>query len=136
MLSNTAVDLSDITPSNHEEAGSRMMLHLRHAVMHGHKKAFLWTIVSDVIVLSVHFFTTFRNLWLTELWVRFGSGNTYAGIPVHEVSLQLVTDRCKVLPFFYTFAGCDVTSIMLHIGKKSEWNAWMNFPEVTETILS
>ncbi len=58
MLSNDkAVDLSDITPSDHEEADSRMMLHLGHAVVDGQKKAFLQTVDSDA-VLAVHLFTT------------------------------------------------------------------------------
>ena len=39
MLSNDkAVDLSDITPSDHEEADSWMLLHLGHAVVDGQKK--------------------------------------------------------------------------------------------------
>jgi len=64
VLSNKAVDLSDITPSDHEEADSRMMLHLHHAVMDGHQKAFLHTVDSDIIVLSVHLFATFQSLSL------------------------------------------------------------------------
>ena len=136
VLSNKVVDLSGITPSDHEEADTRMMLHLHHAVMDGHKKAFLRTVDSDVVVLSVHLFTTFKNLGLTELWIGFGTGKAYTDIPVHEISLQLGPDKCKALPFFHAFTGCDVTSSMLGIGKKSGWNAWMNFPKVTETMLS
>ncbi|MES9879344.1 MAG: hypothetical protein ABW185_00490 [Sedimenticola sp.] len=136
VLSNKAVDLSDITPSDHEEADTRMMLHLRHAVMDGHRKAFLRTVDSDVIVLSVHLFTTFKTLGLTELWVGFGSGKAYTDIPIHEVSLQLGPAKCKALPFFHAFTGCDVTSSMLGIGKKTGWNAWMNFPNVTETMIT
>ena len=37
VLSNKTVDLSDITSSDHAVADSRMMLHLRHAVIDGHK---------------------------------------------------------------------------------------------------
>ena len=136
VLSNKSVDLSDITPTDHEEADTRMMLHLHHAVMSGHKKAFLRTVDSDIVILSVHFFTAFQDLGLTELWIGFGSGKTYTDIPIHEVSLQLGPNNCKALPFFHAFTGCDTTSSMLGIGKKSAWNAWMNFPEVTETMVT
>ena len=136
VLSNKATDLSDITPSDHEEADSRMILHLRHAVMDGHKKVFLRTVDSDVVVLSVHHFATLQNLGLTELWIGFGSGKAYTDIPIHEISLQLGNDKCIALPFFHAFTGCDVTSSMLGIGKKSGWNAWMNFPKVTETMIN
>jgi hypothetical protein len=136
VLSNKAINLSDITPSDHEEADSCMMLHLHHAVMDGHKKAFIRTVDSDVVILSIHFFTTFQNLGLIELWVGFGSGKTYTDIPIHEVALKLGPDKCKALPFFHAFTGCDLTSSMLGIGKKSGWNAWMSFPQVTETMNS
>ena len=136
VVSNRSIDLSDISPSDHEEADSRMMLHLHHAVMDGHRKAFLRTVDSDVVVLSVHLFPTLQSLGLLELWIGFGSGKAYIDIPIHEVSLQLGPDKCKALPFFAAFTGCDVTSSMLGIGKKTGWNAWMNFPEVTDTMIS
>ena len=41
-----------------------MMLHLCHTVMDGHQKAFLCRVDSDVIVLSVPLFVTFRSLGL------------------------------------------------------------------------
>ncbi len=124
-----SVNLSDISPSDHEEADTCMMLHMCHTVMGGHMKAFLWTVDSDVILLAVHLFTTLKNLGPAELWICFRSGKTYTDFPVHEVSLQLGT-------LYHAFTGCDVTSSMLGIGKKSGLNAWMDFPEVTDTMLS
>jgi len=119
VLSNKAVEVSK-TPSDHEQADSRMMLRLHHAVVDGHNKAFPRTVVSDVIVLAVHFFKTFQNLGITELWIGFGSGKACTIIPVHEVSMQVGPDKCKALPFFHAFTGCDVTSSMLNIGRRSQ----------------
>ena len=72
---------------------------------------------------------------LKELWVGFGSGKSYKDIPIHEVSLQLGDSICKTLPFIHAFTGCDLTSSMQGIGKKTAWNAWQNFLDVTESMI-
>ncbi len=38
--------------------------------------------------------------------------------------------RCQALPFFHAFTGSYVV-FMMGIGKKTAWNAWVNFPEAT-----
>jgi hypothetical protein len=58
VLSNKSIDLSHISPADHEEAD--MMLHLNDAIMDVHEKAFLWPVDSDVVVLCVHFSQFFK----------------------------------------------------------------------------
>ena len=41
------------TPCNHEEADSRMMLHVAHAARHGNQRILVCTVDTDVVVLSV-----------------------------------------------------------------------------------
>jgi len=66
ILSSKPTDLSDLSPCRQEEADTRMMLHLHHAADHGHTKAYLRTVGSDVVLLATHFF---HNLGLLELWI-------------------------------------------------------------------
>ena len=131
VLSNKPTDLSDLSPCQQEEADTRMMLHLRHAADQGHTKAYLRTVDSDVVVLATHFS---HVLGLSELWIGFGSGKKYKDIPIHHISEMLGLQRCQALPFFHAFTGCDVVSSMMGIGKKTAWNAWVNFPEATTTF--
>ena len=113
------------------------MLHPQHdAVMAGHKVAFVRTVDSDVVVLSIHHYPAFNNLGLTYLWIGFGCGKNYRDIPVHEVSAQLRPNRCLAIPFFHASTGSDLTSSMFGIGKKTAWNAWLHCPEVTETMVT
>ncbi|KAL8625683.1 hypothetical protein ACOMHN_043958 [Nucella lapillus] len=56
VLTNMEIDTSTLCPCSHEEADTRMMLHLRHAADEGHTKAFLRTVDSDVAVLAVSLF--------------------------------------------------------------------------------
>ena len=112
-----------------------MMLHLQDAVLNRHEKAFVRTVDSDVVVICIHLFAVLQDMGLKELWVGFGSGKSYKDIPIHEVSLQLGDSICKALPFFHAFTGCDLTSSMQGIGKKTAWNAWQNFLDVTESMI-
>ena len=75
VLSNKVNVISNITPSDHEEADSHMLLHLHHADADGHMKAFLHAVNSDIVVLSVYFFMLQCILEVEKL----------IGIPVHEV---------------------------------------------------
>ena len=73
VLSNRPTDVSAFSPC-HQEADTRMMLHLCHAVEQGHTKASLRTVNMDVVVLAIHHF---HQLKLSELWTGFGSGKTF-----------------------------------------------------------
>ena len=132
VLTNRPTDVAGLSPCRQEEADTRMMLHLCHAAEQGHRKAYLRTVDTDVVVLAIYHF---HQLNLTELWIGFGSGKTFREIPIHSVSQQLGPQRSQALLFFYSYTGCDVTSSMFGIGKKTAWNAWSTFPEVTDTFI-
>ena len=106
---------------------------LCHAAEQSHTKAYLGTVNMDVVVLAIHHF---HQLKLSELWIGFGSGKTFRDIPIHHVSRELGPQRCQALLFFHSFTGCDVTSAMFGVGKKTAWNAWATFLEVTNTFIA
>ena len=45
--------------------------------------------------------------------------------------------KCKSmsLPIFHCFTGCNTTSAFLEKGKKSAWEAWNLYPEVTQAFV-
>ena len=125
------VNLKNVSPCNQEEADGRIFLHLADASHQGHSKAMVRTVDSDVIVIGI---SKFEHLGLQELWIDFGTGKAHRYIPVHTICQNLGPDRCCALPLFHSFTGCDTTSSFLGIGKKTAWNAWKKFPELTETL--
>lgn len=133
VLSNKPTDLSSVSPCKQEEADTRMILHLRHAAEQGHKKAYLRTVDSDVVILAV---SLFHDLGLSEVWVGFGTGKTYKDIPVHHIAQQLGPRSCQALAFFHAFTGCDCVSAFHRIGKKTAWNAWSTLPAITDTFIA
>ena len=64
VITNKAVRISDICPSNHEEADTRMILHAANASENGMRKVILRTVDTDVVVIALGMFS---SLNLTEL---------------------------------------------------------------------
>ena len=45
-------------------------------------------------------------------------------------------EKASALPFFHAFNGCDTTSAFCGIGKKTAWDVWEIFPQVTTVFSS
>jgi hypothetical protein len=133
VLANRDCDLTTLQPCNHSEADTRILLHLAHAVQQGHTTAYVRTVDSDVVVLTVRFFDT---LGLSELWVGFGTGKKYCDIPVHVLHSNLGPSKSLALPLFHSLTGCDTTSQFLGCGKKTAWAAWTSLPDLTDTLVA
>ena len=127
----TSIDITDITPSDHEEADSRIYLHCLHASNIGLKNIMIVTVDSDVVVLAVHLFV---KLNLEYLWVKFGVGKHIKFIAVHEIVSALTPQYCSGILFFHAFTGCDTVSSFENHGKKSAWMTWKRFPQISETF--
>ena len=92
------------------------------------KKVSIRTVDTDVIVLAV---SQFQHLQLAELWIEFGVGKHYRFIPAHLISDSLGPEKAKALPFFHAITGCDTTSAFAGIGKRTAWDVWNAFPQIT-----
>ena len=65
VLTNRNFDVSGLQPCNQAEADTQIVpLHLANAAVHGHSKAYVRTVDSDIVVLALRFFDT---LGLSEL---------------------------------------------------------------------
>ena len=66
VISSRRLDTEGLTNCNHEEADSRLFLHVRHAAAQGLKKVIIRTVDTDVVVLAV---ANVHNLQTDALWV-------------------------------------------------------------------
>ena len=123
----TAIDMRTISPSDHEEADSRMFLHCHHASQAGFKHVLIHSVDSDVVVLAV---ALFEKLQLDTLWIRYGVGKHVKYIASHEIALRLGKPVSSGLPFFHAFSGCDNVSAFERHGKTSFWKTWRDMPEL------
>ena len=67
------------------------------------------------------------NCYLWFSFVRY--------ISVHEIVALLGDSTSMALPAFHAFTGCDSTASFFGRGKKTAWQIWQAYPEVTSAFL-
>ena len=126
-------DRSSIAPCTHEEADSRMLLHVAHAARNGHHKIMIQTVDTDVVVLPV---AVAQTLQLEdELRLAFRTGKNFRYLAAHEITAGLGPEKACTLPVFYALTGCDTVSSFVGHRKKTVWAVWAVFPELTYALL-
>lgn len=126
-------DCSFVSPSNHEEADTRMLLHAKDASNCEMRKVCIRTVDTDVLVIAVGMFF---KLNLEQLWLSFGVGKNHRYIPVHSICASLGEVKSFCLPLFHALTGCDQVSFFGGKGKKNAWNTWSKFEELTPCLES
>ena len=82
VLCNTDRQTNDLSPCTHEEADTRLLLHVADCAKRGHTGIMLRTVDTDVIVIAI---AMFHHVAVRELWIAFGMGKYFRYIPVHEI---------------------------------------------------
>ena len=132
LCSPAELDLTNLAPCSHEEADTRLLLHVADAVLKGRKKVAIRTVDTDVLVVAV---ASFDKIKPDELWVTLGTGSNLHCIAVHELVATMDPRWCSSLPIFHALTGCDTVSAFCGRGKKMAWETWKSFPEVTDAFI-
>lgn len=125
------VNVSNLVPCSHEEADTRIFLHVADAVQKGYRKSYVRTVDTDVVVLAI---ATFNQIKPDELWIALGTGSNFRYIPIHELISSIDSRICVALPVFHALTGCDTVSSFGGRGKKTAWSTWKSFPAVTKAF--
>ena len=122
-------NLASVSPCTHEEADTRMFVHVADHTFNGFTNVALRTTDSDVVVIAISVIKHLQEL--SELWIVFGTGKNFRYIPAHEIANQLGEARAGALPAFHSITGCDTVSALYGKGKKTAWAVWQQNPDVT-----
>ena len=123
--------IAGLAPCTHEEADTRMLLHVEDATKQGYTTVSIRTVDTDVIVLAV---AAAERFSIDELWVAFGTGKSFRFLAVHDMAQALGPDTCRGLPAFHAFTGCDTVSSFGGRSKNTAWETWKVCGEVTATF--
>ncbi len=134
VISNPHADTSELEPCSHEEGDTCVLVHAMHAVQTGHKRISIRTVDADVLVLAVSH--VHKMTGIRELWLAFGSEQSYRHIPAHNIAQHLGIEQAKALPFFHAFTSCDTVSGFFNRSKSRAWDMWQVYPEITPTFSS
>ena len=125
---------SDLAPCSQEEADTRIFVHMRHATANGSSTVTIKANDTDVVIIAISCFQSFKAIGLEKLWIAFGQGAHSRWIPIHDIVSTIGPERSSGLPFFHAFSGCDVVSAFRGKAKKSVWQTWNVCDEVSGTL--
>ena len=124
-----------MSPCYYEEADSRICIHVQDALQKGAHNILVSTVDTDVIVILVGAYFTFYDKFPdVNIYVGFGTGKYFKYYNINNICQNLGSATSRALPFFHAFTGCDTTSQFLGKGKKSAWDSWISYPEVTKAF--
>ena len=131
-----AIGTSSTMPDcNHEEADTRMVIHVMHALQQGSATIQIRTVDTDVIAILIGIYHDPAKLKPDiNLWVVFGTRRNFCFCSINWSCSSLGEQRSQALPVFHFYAGCDTTSAFHGNGKKSAWQAWASYDEVRDTL--
>ena len=121
-------DNAVLNPCRHEEANTRMLLHVAHAASHEHSKILIQTVDTDVVAIAVRIFQLLEAL--QQLWKSFRY------LTIHGIAAAMGPQKALALPMFHALTGCDTVSAFTSHEKRTAWITWNSFPELTEALLS
>ena len=94
------------------------------------------TVDTDVVVILA---CTFHDLIvirpLADIWVAFGMSKNYRFFHMNAICASLGEPRSRALPVLHAFPCCDTISAFNGKGKKSVWQAWHVYEDMTETFV-
>ena len=85
------------------------------------------TVDTDVVVLAL---AMFERINTEEFRIAFGTGSNFNYIPVHSIAAEWIQEHV-LFSMYSMFTGCDTTLALAGRGKKTAFNTWKLFPEVT-----
>ena len=117
-------DGTKIPSCNHEEADTRIVVHLYHS-LETCDKTLVRTVVTDVVVILIGKFADLYAInSAADIWVAFGMGRSFRFLIINAMTASLGSGRSHSLPFFHALTGSDTTSTFHGKGKCSAWQAW------------
>ena len=110
--------------STHKEADTCLVL---HAIMlsRDHPRIIIRCDDTGVLVLLVYYWS--RGALADDVYMHVGHSEKFVSkerfIPVHHISTKLGKAACKSLPAVYALSGCDTTSALYRLGKRTAYSA-------------
>jgi hypothetical protein len=120
--------------STQEEADTRLVLHAI-ALSRDHQRIIIRCDDTDVLVLLLYY-SSMGSL-ANEVYMHAGHSGKFVTkerfIPVHQISTKLGS-VCKSLPAAHALSGCDTTSSLYKLGKKTAYSALTKNAEALQSL--
>ena len=101
------LDTSALTHCNNEETKKYIMLYTTHTDKNGHKKILIFTVDTDVVVLTVVLACTLEEE--AEVWMSFSMNKAFQFLAAHKMSGQYTLRKHRYL-MFHILTGFNTVS--------------------------
>ena len=105
---------------NHEEADTRILVHLLHALQTKSIGLIHTGDIDIVVILLANHQQIISANPAADIWIYFHAGKSKRTVNLNSIAANLET--CKSLALFHTLTGSDSTSAFKFTGKRSCWN--------------
>lgn len=83
---------------DHEEADTRMLVHLQDALDNGATSCLVRMVDTDVVVTTISkFHSLLANHPTADIWIAFGTGKNFSYIHINTISTALGKDKSMAL---------------------------------------
>ena len=102
---------------NHEEADTRMLVHVEHSLVNGANQIGINSEDTDVLIILLGFFHQLQSKYnFSDVVIDFNRTKRYS---ISTLAEKLGSSVCQALPFFHALTGSDTTSAFKNVGKKN-----------------
>ena len=116
--------------SNHEEADTRIIVHMMKA-LNNNNTILVQTCDTDVVIIILGKFQDILSKnQHADIWIAFGRGKTSRTLHVNHLAETIGLDRCSALMMFHALSGCDTTSGLKSKGKRLWWTTLLKQTQV------
>ena len=128
VLTNSTASMNEC---NHEEADTRLVIHIKHGLSEGMNNFVVSSCDTDVIVILLGVYHQLRSAHdFSDIVVDFGIKKDNKRISIKNLACSLGQTRCQALIFFHSFTGADCNSAFKGVGKKKAYAVLDSYPEV------
>ena len=87
--------------TDHEEADTRIALHLLNALLRGSTTCLIRTVDTDVVVILIGIFAKLTAICqMANIWVAFGTGKNFTYYHVNDIATTIGAEKYVFLPVF------------------------------------
>ena len=121
--------------SDHEEADTRLCLHIQDALSKGMKNIVVNTVDTDVFIILLGIFHRLQSSYsFTDIIFHKPDPKNKIRVSLKDLSERLGQATCQALPFLHAFTGSDTTSAFKNIGKKKGYGILQSYEDALETF--
>ena len=106
---------------NHEDAGTRILVHLLHALQTKSIGLIHTRDIDIVVMLLANHQQVISAIPAADIRIYFHAGKSKRIIDLNSIAANLGEETCKSLALFHTLTGSDSTSAFKFTGKLSCW---------------